>query len=455
MKRLTLLFVTVFALFALAAPAFAEDAITVTSNKFTNNFRKNLTFVLGAQSAAGKITNIALLIQLEGIASSGRQIPDFSPGAQVQATYEWNLERNYLPPGVSGQFWWLIEDDKGNQKQTEKQNFRVEDTSQQWKKLANSQVALYWYAGGDSFGKALFDRAVEAMQYLQQDTKVSVERQIQIFIYGNRNDFFKAIPMSSKEWTGGQAYTEYSIVVINVEPNSLEWGKDATVHELTHQIISQKIRGPLGDLSMPHWMDEGLAMYYETYPNPLDNQFAAPLKRAIQNDTLMTVRSMVGAFPTDSAAANLAYAQSYSLVDFIIRKYGRDKLAQLLQDFKTGGFYDDVFKKALGVDTDGLETEWRKDIGAKPRVIPTRGATTPTPFPTFSLSTDPFVAPTAAAKPSATPQVVAVQATAAPPAPTAAPSNPLRSVALCNSTGLIVLGVIATAWQIRRRRPHV
>jgi len=31
------------------------------------------------------------------------------------------------------------------------------------------------------------------------------------------------------------------------------------------------------------------------------------------------------------------------VVDFIFRYYGRDKMAQLLQRFKQGGLYDDIF----------------------------------------------------------------------------------------------------------------
>lgn len=370
-----------------AASAYSENGISVSSNKFTNAFPKNLVFELDAQSS-NKITEIALLTQIDEIPSSGRQLPEFSSDLKVSAKYEWNLARNYLPPGVNGQYWWVVRDSAGNQLQTPKQPFRVDDSSHQWKIAANDKLALYWYAGGDAFGQALFDRAIESMKSLGQDTCVTVNRSIQIWIYGNRADFFRALEPGATEWTGGRAYPDHAIVMINVEPNQLEWGKGATAHELTHQVIHQRIRSALGDLSMPHWVDEGLAVYYEGTPGQVDSQFSGPLNSAIRNDTLVPVRSLTGSFPADSRAAELAYGESWSVVDFIFRHYGRGKMAELLQGFKTGGFYDDIFKQVLGVDTDGLEAEWRKDIGAKPRAISTRPATTPTAFPTFSLSTD-------------------------------------------------------------------
>ena len=372
---------------SVTAPAQSGNGISVTLNQFTNGFPQQLLFEIDAQSSS-KITQIALFVAFDGQSSSSRQVPDFTPDRQVEATYSWDLGRGYVPPGVTGQYWWTIQNSDGGVLETSKQSFRVDDTARSWKKISNDQLALYWYAGDNSFGQALFERGVQAMKFLQQDTGVTVDHPIQIFIYGNRSDFFDALEPGATEWTGGRAFPEYAIVLIDVAPSNLNWGLGATTHELTHQVIHQKIKSPLGDLSMPHWMDEGLAVYYETYPGALDPQFAIPLKRAIQNDSLQQIRSLSGSFPADSNAANLSYAESYSVVDFIIRHYGRDKLAQLLQGFKAGGFYDDIFMKVLGVDTDGLENEWRADVGAKPRVISTRAATTPTPFPTFSLSTD-------------------------------------------------------------------
>jgi hypothetical protein len=457
MKRVFVLLVLAFVFVAaLALPAYADDPITVNSSKFTNNFRTDLTFQLDAQSSAGKITQVAVLIQINGVAASARQLPDFTPDTRVSAKYVWNLVLNYLPPGVTGQYWWEIQDDQGNKKLTDKQTFRVDDTQHTWQKLSNDKIALYWYAGDASFGKALFDRANQAIGFLQQDTGVVIDQQVQIFIYGSHTDLMKSLSAGANEWTGGQDFPEYGVVVIGVAPTELDWGKGATTHELTHQVIHQKIRSPLGDLSMPRWMDEGLAVYYETYPGTLDVQFSLPLKRAIQNDGLVPMRTLAGNFPTDANAANLAYAQSYSMVDFIYRHYGKDKMAEILQQFKIGGAYDDIFQKVLGVDTDGLDNLWRADIGAKPRVIPTRNTSQPTPFPTFGLSTD-YSTPVPAAKVTATPQSVAQNATAVPTTAAvqsskSSSSSGGTSIQICNgSMALIVLGLFGIVLSRRRR----
>jgi hypothetical protein len=443
-KPILVLGAILFVLSVFAAPAFAADPIAITSNKFVNNFRQNLQFKLDATSTVGKINQIALFIQIDGVSSSARQLPEFTADKQVAATYEWNLTRNYLPPGVTGQFWWIIEDDAGSKLTTDKQSFRVEDTSKQWRKLSNEKLAIFWYNGGDSFGKALFERGVEAMKFLEQDTGVVIDRQIQTYIYGNRADFRNALSVGAQEWTGGQAFPDYSVVLINVEPTALEWGKGATVHELTHQVIHQKIKGPLGDLSMPHWMDEGLAMYYETYPDQLDSQFNTPLRRAIQNDTVVALRTLSGAFPADSNAANLAYAQSYAVVDFIYRKYGKDKMATMLQEFKKGGNYDDILKKVIGVDTDGLDNAWRQEVGLRPRAVATRSLPQSSAIPTIGLSTD-YSTPVPGAPATATPPRVSQNVTPAAPSSSASSSSG-TTIQICSASFLVFafgfLGVV-------------
>ena len=135
-------------------------------------------------------------------------------------------------------------------------------------------------------------------------------------------------------------------------------------------------------------------MDYETIPGPLNPQFSIPLKKAIQEISLLSLRSMSGKFPIDQV--ELGYAESFSAVDFIYRKYGAPKMQQLLLAIKAGGEFDELLLKTIGLNTDQLENDWRKDIGAPQRVFPTATPVGkgPTPFPTFSLSTDPTVTPT-------------------------------------------------------------
>ena len=57
--------------------------------------------------------------------------------------------------------------------------------------------------------------------------------------------------------------------------------------------------------------------------------------------------------------SSLSYAQSYSLVEFLITSYGQGKMLELLNTFKQGSSYDGALEKVYGFDMDGLNTLWR------------------------------------------------------------------------------------------------
>jgi hypothetical protein len=55
----------------------------------------------------------------------------------------------------------------------------------------------------------------------------------------------------------------------------------------------------------------------------------------------------------------LSYAQSYSLIEFLVTSYGQSKMLELLTAFSQGSSYDGALKKVYGFDMDGLNTLWR------------------------------------------------------------------------------------------------
>jgi hypothetical protein len=92
----------------------------------------------------------------------------------------------------------------------------------------------------------------------------------------------------------------------------------------------------------------------------------------------MALRSLAGNFSEESDRANLSYSESYSVVNFLIQTYGRDKITALLADLRNGSTADEALMAVYAFDTDGLEDAWRASIGAAPRV----GTSKPTPVPT-------------------------------------------------------------------------
>jgi hypothetical protein len=222
-------------------------------------------------------------------------------------------------------------------------------------------------------------------------------------------------------------------------------------HELTHAMLDQTTKPPFGDI--PRWLHEGLAVHSEGGIS-IEEQVA--LAEAIQADELISLRVLNSPFPDQRDRAILSYAESNSLVEFIIEEYGSDKLGELIAVFAEGAHYDDAMLEVFGVDMDGMEDLWRAHIGAQPRSGATRatvapGATptlqpTPSPAPTQTPTPAPTSSPvTAAPQPTATalaavPTATAAQPAQAAPAVTATPAPASRAPCL---GAVPVLGMVA------------
>jgi len=233
---------------------------------------------------------------------------------------------------------------------------RIEDNRYDWRSLTEGKVTLYWYNGDDSFGGEVMAATQGALARLAADTGAELEKSVKIYIYANSRDLQGSM-IYPQEWTGGVAFTRYGIIAIGIAPNELEWGSRAIAHELTHLVIHQVTFNPYSDL--PVWLDEGLAMKAEGEMEPL---FAALLDKAASEGKLSSVRSLSSPFSAYAEESTLAYAQSYSLVAFLIDSYGQGKMFALLNTFRQGSGYDQALSGVYGFDMDGLDALWRASL---------------------------------------------------------------------------------------------
>ena len=387
--RLLLLFFTLHALIFLPVPfiltpatTLAQGDITVISSDALAQFPSAITFSLEAE-AATEIADIDLEYRL-GRRSltpvSCRVDVDFTPGQQVEASWTWDmLETGGLPPGTEVDYWWLIEDAAGHQIETAPTKVEFDDLSHNWQSLESNQLTTLWYKGDLAFAQELLGAADAALERLSGEVGVALEQPVTIYIYASSQDLQGAL-VYPQEWTGGVAFPDYSAIIIGISPGDLAWGKRAIAHEMGHMVVHQRVFGAYGDL--PTWLDEGLAMDAE---GELRSDLKVLLYEAIAHDTLFSVRTLASSFPADPDEARLSYAESYSLVQFLIDSYGSDRILALLDVFKEGSTYDEAMLEIYGFDMDGLNALWRESLGLGPQ---------PSPIPAETVSdiTLPYIA---------------------------------------------------------------
>jgi len=343
------------------APVSAASPITLDSFAQVA-FPTSITFTVKAQSDSAIVSlRLHYIVERENFATVVSEVwAQFQPGKSVDTQWLWDVRKGGPPPGGRIEYWWIAENASGTRSETSHLKVSFEDSRYKWQSITNGVVNLLWYKGDRSFADSLMAAAQQGLQRLNTDTGAAPQRQVRIYIYGSAQDMQGALQFP-QEWTGGVAFSEFDIILIGVSPDILDWGKRAIVHELTHWITGQLTFNNYG-AGLPVWLEEGLATYGE---GPITSQYQDLLAAAIRDNKLISVRTLSSPFSADSQTALLSYAESNSIVAFLIQTYGRDKMTKLLDVFHQGSDYDDALKQVYGFDQDGLDTRWRQSIGVK------------------------------------------------------------------------------------------
>lgn len=429
-----------------AALPFHADSITIEQASAVVRFPDEIEFSLSASSHATiewlELEYSLLLPGQEAVVQ--RVTPDdFVPFSSVETSWVWDMrETGSLPTGARISWHWNLADAKGAKLSTSPEVVEWIDDVHAWRETTSDNLTLFWYEGEPSFAEDLLHSAIEAQRRLKTETGVESTSPVRIFIYADSQELQDAV-LFEAEWTGGLAYGDHRIVLIGIAPSDLAWGRKTIAHEMAHVLVGERVHASYS--SLPNWLSEGLAVFAE---GGLDDSSQAGLQRAIEDDSLFSVRSLNGGFTEDGQRVYLAYAQSYSLVAHLIERYGQKSMLDLLDRLQQGYRADRALEQVYGFNTEGLEIEWRQAVGAAPHPeLQKADLATPTAYPTFV----PYGAPPVAA--TATPQPML------PPPPALGTTGGtvtavyavLCALLLCLAT-LVVVGSVFALVMIRRRR---
>jgi hypothetical protein len=334
--------------------------LTVTLDKATVSFPDKITFSLQANSPLA-INSIELEYGTDKhtlVSETNRIKPVFTPGKEVNANWDWQMKKTgSIPPGAT--VWWRWVTTVNDETQTTvRKSLTYTDTRFQWQSVSLKDADFYWYGQNESLVKMLTGAVQQHLARIELNVSIPPERKPKVFVYTDSEELKGAV-LFEPGWTGALAYPQYNIVLTAVNTNNLDWAMNALPHEITHLLVGEAIFGPFGGI--PTWLNEGLARYSETDQLSRDDQQA--LDDGIRANKLISVRSLGSTFPADTGSALLAYAESSSVVRYLIKQFGWPKMRDLLQVFKEGATYDKALQQVYGLDTDGLEAQWKASLG--------------------------------------------------------------------------------------------
>nr|WP_238530486.1 peptidase MA family metallohydrolase [Oscillochloris trichoides] len=339
--------------------AQSDQPIQVISSTARPDFPTEIVFALEATSSAAAISGVQLLYG--PTRSDALVIVELDVPLQPQVRLEHRLDTQvyYYPPGTDMSYRWIIRDANGNRIETPIQQFVYTDERFVWQERTVDQVTIFWYEGGDAFGDAVAGTVESTLENLRTTLQASLRESVRIYIYSSTSDMYTALQANSAEWIGGQADTGLGVIVAAIAPDNGREIRRMIPHELSHQVLHQYIENPYG--SIPRWLDEGLAVHHQEVR---DREYDQLLLDAAQENRLIPLEALAASFPADPDQARLSYAQSRSIVEYILDIYGEAPLQTMLAAIAEAVPAEDVVQRALGMSVDELDAAWRSTLPA-------------------------------------------------------------------------------------------
>jgi hypothetical protein len=172
-----------------------------------------------------------------------------------------------------------------------------------------------------------------------------------------------------EEWAGTPFFSAFAVpdrelIVLDHQRLSDPGALRATFkHELCHLLLGRHIDRD----RLPRWLNEGVAQWSsDGLSELLTSQENVSLPAAAASGRLFRLSALAEGFPRTRSGLALAYAQSRSVVDYLVREYGRRGLLDLLEALKAGDAPGEAVRTALGISPAQLESDWRESLETTP-----------------------------------------------------------------------------------------
>ena len=205
---------------------------------------------------------------------------------------------------------------------------------------ASEQMSLHFkvHAYGADVARQISDQAEVYYQRIMVDTNLfsfMPSGLYQIVVYGSQDEYRRKT--NQPAWSGGVSYGNSIYSFVGGQLNQ------TIAHEMTHLIFFEFMGR--SDTNQ-RWVNEGLAVYEEAKAAgaanaPADLFYAIRSTLRVQPLTLDQMIHLVPASEKERTVS-LWYAESESLVQFMIERGGRLGFSQFLQGLKDGKNFDEA-----------------------------------------------------------------------------------------------------------------
>jgi tetratricopeptide (TPR) repeat protein len=197
------------------------------------------------------------------------------------------------------------------------------------------------------------DALLEARREVGTDFSHWPKYKLVVLIYSAES--FRKMREDMPEWVAGQFDGKIRVPLPSgqMDPKTV---RAILAHEYTHAVVHDLTQG-----QCPNWLNEGLAEYEGR------KHFNPPLVRlstAIQHQKLLPWTQLSDFISPSQGfeTVGLAYEQSFSMVSYLVDRYGMWRIRKILKSIAGGMSWEDTFAEELRIKLPRLEEHWREAV---------------------------------------------------------------------------------------------
>ncbi len=230
-----------------------------------------------------------------------------------------------------------------------------------WKIIRTKHFNIYYYGEVEKIAEIGAAYAEDAYEELKVKLNHVVTRKIPLIFYNTSLHFQQTniTPGLIPDGVGG--FFEFLKGRVVIPSNgSLSEFRHVIRHELVHVFMTNKIYRVLKDHRFPtdamppFWFVEGLAEYLST---EVDAQAEMVMRDAVINNYFTGMKD----FPRISGTY-LMYKAGQNFLEFIDKKYGADKIPQILENFWMFSKFNDVLEHTLNQSIEEIDIQWQYEL---------------------------------------------------------------------------------------------
>ncbi|MCX5837442.1 MAG: peptidase MA family metallohydrolase [Deltaproteobacteria bacterium] len=223
-------------------------------------------------------------------------------------------------------------------------------------RMENGSFVIRYTAGDERIAAELEHESLRIRKRIIADIGVDFSGRTEIRLCPTIEAFREAQPRGTwiPLWAVGVAYPGENLIVLRA-PRAVKGSRidvlDVFAHEFSHIALGRALAG----VRVPVWLNEGLAIY-----EAREWTFSriSVLTRASLMDRLIPLPVLTLSFPAEEGPAELAYAESFMFVSFLINKVGREAFHRLIRDYTRYGDLEGALRRGTGMTLADLEERW-------------------------------------------------------------------------------------------------